>query len=108
MSSGITRRLIGRPLEPSDEAHGVGAGNLSTNVRYHDDNRIGEVHVTTLTSQATLVQNLQQDVEDVWMCLQSRKEQDRVWTTANSEVSSPPSSAACTCPGGYQLSLARL
>ena len=42
--------------------------------------------MTTLTvSQAALVQNLQQDVEDVWMCLLNLiKEQDRVWTTTNS------------------------
>ena len=42
--------------------------------------------MTALTvSQATLVQNLQQNVEDVWMCLLNLiKEQDRVWATANS------------------------
>ena len=42
--------------------------------------------MTTLTvSQAAFVQNLQQDVEDVWMCfLNLIKEQDRVWTTTNS------------------------
>ena len=42
--------------------------------------------MTALTvSQAALVQNLQQDVEDVWMCLLNLiKEQDRVWTTAYS------------------------
>ena len=42
--------------------------------------------MTALTvSQAALVQNLQQDVEDVWMCfLNLIKEQNRVWTPTNS------------------------
>ena len=42
--------------------------------------------MTTLTvSQAALVQNLQQDVEDVWMCLLNLiKEQNRVRTPTNS------------------------
>ena len=42
--------------------------------------------MTALTvSQAALVQNLQQNVEDVWMCLLNLiKEQDRVRTPADS------------------------
>ena len=42
--------------------------------------------MTALTvSQSTLVQNLQQDVEDIWMCfLNLIKEQNRVRTPADS------------------------
>ena len=42
--------------------------------------------MTALTvSQTTFIQNLQQDVEDVWMCLLNLvEEQDRVRTPADS------------------------
>ncbi len=53
----LRHNAAGNPLSdrpPLDETHSVGAGNLaSTNVRCHNDNSIGEVHVATFDRQSS-------------------------------------------------------
>ena len=46
----------------------------------HDNNRVGEVHLAALAvSQLTIIQDLQEDIENIWMRLfHLVKEQDRI------------------------------
>ena len=58
---------------------------LAAQIRGHDDHGVAEVDSPALTvSETAVVEDLQQDVEDVGVCLLDLiEEHDRVWTASN-------------------------
>ena len=78
--------LVGEPVRATSEAHRRGLCDIArADVRGHDDDGVGEVDSTALPiRQTSFIQNLEQDIEDVRVCLLDLIEQhDRVRTTSH-------------------------